>query len=110
MGSWRYQPVWTEDEGGKVFTLVEAHFDNDGRFDSWTEDDIAPQGETWEALSRDLNRMIVDAMCWMPVRRSDLSPGMHFHPRVSMEDRKDLADFVDEIETSIRRQPKPLEH
>lgn len=105
--SWRYQPIWSEDAAGKAFTLIEIHFDAAGNLDGWTEDDCSPMGEDWEELTKDLNRMLVDAMCWFPVRRSDLCPGFKFTPRVSMDDRRAVADFVEHSAEAMKRQPKP---
>lgn len=105
--SWRYQPVFTIDEAGAAFTLVEAHFDDAGNLTSWTEADATPMGENVVALSEDLNRMIVDALCWEPVLRSELRPGMKFKQRVSMETRREIADFVQANADAMKRQPKP---
>lgn len=104
---WRYQPVYNDDEGDPAYTLVEVFFDDAGNFTSWAEGDAAPMGEDAESLSNDLHRMIVDAVCWVPVRVADLKPGMKFVPRVSMTDRRAVADYVDANVEAMKRQPKP---
>lgn len=106
--SWRYQPVINEDESGQAITLVEVHFDDAGNFKAWAEGDAIPMGEDAEALTDDLHRMLVDAMCWVPVSRRELKPGMKFIPRVSMEGRRGVADFIQHSADAMKRQPKPI--
>jgi hypothetical protein len=104
---WRYQPVYLDEDGDPAYTLVEVYFDEAGNFTSWAEGDAAPMGADVETLTEDLNRMLVDAICWEPVKVSDLAPGMKFTPRVSMEDRRAVADFVDANASTMKRHPKP---
>lgn len=59
---WRYQPVYTEDEAGPAFTLIEAIFDKDGNFTAWSKGDALPMGESQDSLVNDLQRMLVDAV------------------------------------------------
>jgi hypothetical protein len=101
---WRYQPVFVEEGGERTLTLVEAYFDEAGRFTGWTEGDSCPAGEDVEELSKDLNRMIVDALSWEPVRRDLLRPGMEFTARISMDDRKAVADYVEENRATMNSQ------
>lgn len=107
MGSWRYQPVRFEDDGIPLVGLVRAHFDDVGSFDKWSEDICAPAGDDLEELTRDINRMLVDSICWEPVNYVDLHAGMSFMPRVSMEDRNAVAKFVLHSTEAMKRQPKP---
>lgn len=105
--SWRYQPVWIEDDHGRTYTMIEVYFDEAGNFTRWTDGDSCPAGETQDELSSDLHRMLIDAMCWVPAKRDDLQPGFRFERRVSMEDRLALIDFVGETKDAMERQPKP---
>lgn len=105
--SWRYQPVWTENGGERDYTIIEVYFDDSGTFYRWTEGPAFPVGDTPEGLSRDINRMLVDAMCWEPVALADIKHGFQFQKRVSMEDRLALADYINETADAIKRQPKP---
>lgn len=100
---WRYQPVFTIDEAGPAYTLVEAIFDKDGNFEAWAEGDALPMGESQDELVHDLQRMLVDAVAWEPVLLSELKPGCKFTPRVSMEDRKGIADDIDEMTLAMDR-------
>lgn len=108
--SWRYQPVFTEQDGLRSYSLCEVYFDAEGNFNGWTETEaIAPGGEEIEELSGDLARMMVDALSWEPVRFSDLKSGMVFRPRISMDERRRLADFVDHTKGAFKpgNEPKP---
>lgn len=79
-GGWRYQPVYTENgEGDCGITLCEVYFYEDGTLKAWTEDPaIAPGGETWEELSKDLCRMLADTYKWRTVAFNSLRVGMTF--------------------------------
>ena len=101
--SWRYQPVYIDEPIGRTVTLIEAYFDDDGNFTSWTEGDSCPAGETAEELASDLHRMIIDALCWEPAPRAALKPGYQFEHRVSMEERLELVDFIGQIKDSMNR-------
>lgn len=107
--SWRYQPVYTEENGDRVLSICEVHFDESGTFDGWTESEaLAPSGSDLEELAGDLSRMLVDAFSWEPVRFSDLKPGMAFVPRISMDARRGVADYIEECKDTFRRQPRPI--
>lgn len=109
--SWRYQPVFTEQDGHKYYSLCEVYFDDAGDFNGWTANDsIAPGGCKIEELSGDLARMMVDALSWEPIRFSDLKPGFVFRARISMDERKDLVDFVEQTKESFKPENKPLPH
>jgi hypothetical protein len=108
MMPWRYQPVWVEYDDERTYTLVEAFFDDAGNLTYWTEGDSCPDGEDIEAVTADLNRMIVDALSWEPVRREDLTVGMTFRARISMDDRRAVADYVEANADAMKRQAKPL--
>lgn len=104
---WRYQPVWDGNDEDPAYTLVEVHFDEHGNFTAWAEGDAVPMGEDVEGLTADLHHMLVDAICWVPVLRSELKPGIKFVPRVSMDDRRAVADYVEANSAAMKRQPKP---
>ena len=90
---WRYQPVFTEQDGERSYSLCEVYFDDAGNITGWTESEkIAPGREDIEVLTADLSRMMVDAMSYEPMRFSDLKSGMTFKHKVSMEDRQGLAE------------------
>ena len=79
---WRYQPVFTEQDGERSYSLCEVYFDDAGNLTGWTESEmIAPGGEDIEVLTADLSRMMVDAMSYEPMRFSDLKSGMTFKPQ-----------------------------
>lgn len=101
--SWRYQPVYMDDASGRFVGLIEAYFDDQGNFTSWTEGFPIASGETVEELASDLHRMIVDALSWQAAPRDQLKPGYVFEPRVSMEERRDLVDFVGQIKDAMNR-------
>lgn len=92
--SWRYQPVYCGTDDEPYVMLIEAYFDDNDRLERWSTDPIAPGGETVEDMCKDLNRMLVDGLCWVPVRMADLHVGMEFRKAVSMEERIALADHV----------------
>jgi hypothetical protein len=105
---WRYQPVFTEQDGERSYSLCEVYFDDAGNITGWTESEkIAPDREDIEVLTADLSRMMVDAMSYEPMRFSDLKSGMTFKHKVSMEDSQGLADFVEHSFDAFKRAPKP---
>lgn len=110
--SWRYQPVFIDEEIGRTVTLVEAYFDDDGNFTSWTEGDSCPAGETAQELASDLHRMIIDALSWEPAPRTALKPGYEFERRITMEERLELVDFVGQIKDAMNNRAiiKPAAH
>lgn len=109
MGSWRYQPVYTEDESGRSYGMCEVHFDDSGRLDGWTESaSISPGGEDMEALTSDIVRMLTDAYSWKPVRHADIHIGMAFEPAISMDDRRGIADFIEHSVGTFKRVPTPI--
>lgn len=77
--TWRYQPVWREADGERVYSLCEVYFDEADRLKAWTESPaITPHGETQDELCDDLERMWIDARRWKPVAFEDLKVGMTF--------------------------------
>lgn len=105
---WRYQPVFVEEDGERIYSLCEVYFDDAGNFERWTASAaMAPSGENVEELTNDLARMMTDAFAYKPVRFSDMKPGMIFEQRISMEERRNLADYIDETRDAIRRAPPP---
>lgn len=106
--AWRYQPVFTEQDGERSYTLCEVYFDDLGFLTDWTENEmVAPGGAELEELTADLSRMMVDALSYEPVRFTDLKPGMRLLRKISMQDRQELADFVEDMKDTIKRTPKP---
>lgn len=106
---WRYQPVYTEDEMGRSYSLCEVYFDDAGSLTKWTVNPaIEPRGEDMESLTADLSRMLVDAYSWMPIRFEDIRAGVVFQKRVSQEDRNDLAAFIEHTKDAFKRQPSPV--
>ena len=105
--SWRYQPVYIDEPIGRLVTLIEAHFDENGIFSMWTEGDACPAGEDAQELAADLNRMMVDALSWEPAPRSDLKPGYVFERRISMEERLKLVDYVMEVKDAMNNRAIP---
>lgn len=106
---WRYQPVFTEQDGERTYSLCEVYFDEAGAFKGWSENEmVAPGGAELEELTGELTRMLVDAMSYVPVRFSDLKPGMRLPPRVTIDERNSLADFIDNTKGMFKRAPKPI--
>lgn len=106
--SWRYQPVFIEENGERYYSLCEVYFDAKDKLETWTEESsIAPGGADPEELTGDLARMMVDAFSYVPVRFADLKVGMVFERKVSMADRHALAEFVEHTKDAFKRQPKP---
>lgn len=106
--SWRYQPVIDSDESGDLISIIAVYFDDDNRLTRWSADSCAPGGENITELSGDIGRMMVDALSWVPVRRAELCVGFRgFQARVSMDERKDLADIIDDTQVSMNRRATP---
>lgn len=105
--SWRYQPVYVDEEIGRCVTLVEAHFDDEGNFTSWTEGDACPAGDTAQELASDLNRMMVDALSWEPAPRVALKPGYVFERRITMEERVNLIEYVEQVKDAMNNRAIP---
>ncbi len=77
--SWRYQPVWTETENERSYTLCEVYLDDNGQLKDWTETrNMSPSGANLEELARDLKLMSNDVLRWEPVNYDDLKVGMIF--------------------------------
>lgn len=105
---WRYQPVYTEDEHGRNYSICEVYFDDAGKFERWTTNSaIEPNGEDMESLTADITRMLVDAYAWEPVRYQDIGPGCVFRARISMDDRNNLAEYIEHTNGAFKRAPKP---
>jgi hypothetical protein len=78
---WRYQPVWQDEGAERTYSIVEVFLDGD-RLQSWTQNPtIAPDGDTWDELQRDLGRMYEDCWNWQPVALAEMRVGMTFHRR-----------------------------
>lgn len=76
---WRYQPVFTVQNGETVFSVIEVHVQPDGTLWAWTESTaMTPYGETVEELAGDLAHMLADAWKWKPVAYESLRTGMTF--------------------------------
>lgn len=106
--SWRYQPVFTEQDGERSYSLCEVYFDEAGKLETWTENEaIAPGGSTVEDLTGDIAHMMADAYSWKPVRFSDLKPGFVFEKAISMEEGQRLADFIEHTKEAFARAPAP---
>ena len=107
--SWRYQPVFIEQDGERFYSLCEVYFDDAEKFIGWTEcEAIAAGGEDMERLTNDLARMMTDAFSWEPVRFTDLKLSIIFKRRISMEYRNRLADFVGHTADAFKRAQKPI--
>jgi hypothetical protein len=78
---WRYQPVFSDDEVGRCYSLCECYFDQDGKLEAWTENsEIGPSGNSLDDLRGDLAHMLADAYKWKPVEFATLTVGMTFEP------------------------------
>lgn len=59
--SWNYRVtrthVTTPDGPQNVYEIREAYYDENGQVTSWSENPIAPYGETWHELAEDLVKM-----------------------------------------------------
>jgi len=94
--TWRYQPVWTEQNGERYFSLCEVYFDDDSKLRAWTENNlVAAGGESQDELRRDLVNMLVDSYRWHPVEFLKLEIGMTFERAVSPEQFESLAQLVE---------------
>jgi hypothetical protein len=80
--TWRYHPVWQEQHGERIFSLIEVFLDDSSRLACWTQNPtIAPGGDTWDELQRDIGRMYEDCWNWEPVAFAELHTGMVFRRR-----------------------------
>jgi hypothetical protein len=69
MTTWRYQPVFEEQDGIRSYFLCEVYFDEDGTLSTWTQNPVmAPSGEEIGELTDDLVFTIADSFSWEPVR------------------------------------------
>jgi hypothetical protein len=95
MTTWRYQPVFEEQDGIRSYSLCEVYFDEDGTLSTWTQTPVmAPSGEELGELTDDLVFMIADSFSWEPVRFSELKVGMTFEPKISLEERRKLTSVI----------------
>lgn len=109
MGSWRYQPVFVDEGGERIYGMCELHFDDSGHLDGWTESAvISPGGEDMDGLTKDIVRMLTDAYSWKPVRFSDIKQSTVFEPAISMDDRRNIADYVEHTAETFKRAPRPV--
>lgn len=101
---WRYQPVWAEHNGEKVYSLCEVYFDGDGRLEHWTESPaMLPQGiGDVQELRGDLTRMLMDAYKWEAVEFKTLAPGMSFRRAVTQEQMEDIARMVEAVNEAAK--------
>ncbi len=77
--TWRYQVVWTEEGGERIYSVCEVYLDEDGRLDSWTTDPVMrPIGEDRDDLEWTLVAMLADTGEWAPVNFASLKVGMVF--------------------------------
>jgi hypothetical protein len=108
--SWRYQPVYVEQDGERIYSMCEVHFDDDEQLKGFTDADCAPSGEDIDSLCRDIVMMAVDARSWEPIAYSELCAGMRFKRRLTMEQRNDVANFIKASVDTFKRQPKPRQN
>lgn len=106
--AWRYQPVYTEENGERYYSLCELIFDEAGNLTAHTDALIGAGGDDIESLSRDLVRMLTDVHCWEPVALADLHAGMTFHARFTQDQRNGIADYVEEVADTYKRQPRKV--
>lgn len=96
--SWRYQPVWRDDPGGRCYSICELHFDADDKLKAWTESaEMWPSGETIEELASDLVRMYVDCASWAPVAFESLAVGMTFNKLISREESEAIVEMFKKV-------------
>ena len=96
MSKWRYQPVWIEENGERMYTLCEVHFNDADELETWTENSaMFPAGSSIAELSNDLVLMLTDAWRWEPVAFTDLREGMKFSRCMSAEAGEALAKFIE---------------
>lgn len=99
--SWRYQAVWRDIQGERVFSVCELHFDDADRLDGWTESaEMWPGGGSFEELSRDLIAMYVDCARWAPIDFTTLAVGAHFDSftkLISRLEAESLAEMFEQI-------------
>ena len=94
--SWRYQPIWWEDTGGRTFGLCEMFFDQSDHLTSWNAEPFTwPQGDDMEQLTNDIVRMLVDAYRWRPVAFAELRAGMTFEKAIDNKQAEALAKMVE---------------
>ena len=83
-GGWRYQAVYKEretesNEKTREYTMCEVYLCKDGMLEAWTEcASIAPNGETINELSNDIQYMLDDLRKWSAVDVESLYVGMKF--------------------------------
>ncbi len=59
MSHWNHRVMHKlESDGSHSYTIHEVYYDVDGAVTGWTENGIAPYGETLEELRSDLKRMV----------------------------------------------------
>lgn len=107
--SWRYQPVYVEENGERIYSICELHFNDEGEFTHYTDAQTAPAGESIDSLSTDLVRMAVDAWSWQPVEYSQLQAGFKFEPRLPLDERCAIADYLDNT-VDVFKNPKARAH
>lgn len=61
MSAWRYAVTRSRNEEGFYYEIREVYTDEDGKL-SWTEDAVAPYGETLKEIQEALTRMASDAL------------------------------------------------
>lgn len=96
--SWRYQPIWWEDSGGRTYGLCEMYFDQRDRLTRWSAEPFTwPQGDDMEELTNDIVMMLVDAYRWRPVAFADLRAGMTFEKAIDSKQAEALAQMVERM-------------
>jgi hypothetical protein len=107
---WRYQPVYIEEGDTKVYSLIEAWFDESDKLTSWTEECFMhPQGESADELRGDLTHMLACAWKWVPVRFSDLKVGMVFQRAILKEDSDNIADLIGAVGEQVRAKTRAIQ-
>lgn len=78
--TWRYQPVWVEDETGlRHYHLAWVCVESDGSLVNWSHGlDDARGATTIARLTERIARMLMDANLYKPVAFSTLKAGMVF--------------------------------
>lgn len=77
--SWRYQPVWSDNNSERMFGICEVYLDTHGKLAMWTESmEMAPIGDDIEDLTKTCAMMLVDAQKWVPVEHATMHVGMTF--------------------------------
>lgn len=94
---WRYQPVWTDHRGERMYSLVEVHFEKGSdALVRWTANcAMTPYGDDQQELCGCLAMMLADAYKWKAVPFLEMRPGMTFERAISQDKADQIADMID---------------